>query len=59
VEDDGRHSGGHSYFPFRENFVTTLLYCSGKVAKRRRIETVVLKAYVDHSTGYKMEGTKV
>jgi Fic family protein len=50
------HTGGNSYFPFIENFVTTLLYCykeldkrfavvnSGKVTKRSRIEATVLNS---------------
>jgi Fic family protein len=50
------HSGGNSYFPFVENFVTTLLCCykeldkrfavvnSGKVTKRSRIEATVLNS---------------
>jgi Fic family protein len=50
------HSGDNSYFPFIENFVTTLLYCykeidkrfavvnSGKVTKRGRIEATVLNS---------------
>jgi Fic family protein len=53
---DGWHSGGNSYFPFIENFVTTLLLCykeidkrfavvnSGKVSKRGRIEATVLNS---------------
>jgi Fic family protein len=51
---DGWHTGENSYFPFIENFVTTLLMCykeldkrfsvvnSGKVSKRERIEATVL-----------------
>jgi Fic family protein len=53
---DGWHTGGNSYFPFIENFVTTLLMCykeldkrfavvnSGNVSKRERIEATVLNS---------------
>ena len=51
---DGWHENKNSYFPFMENFVTTLLFCykeldkrfavvgSTKVTKRKRIEATVL-----------------
>ncbi|MDR3289113.1 MAG: Fic family protein [Peptococcaceae bacterium] len=51
---DGWHTGENSYFPFIENFITTLLMCykeldkrfsavnSGKLSKRARIEATVL-----------------
>jgi Fic family protein len=50
------HDGGNSYFPFIENFITTLLYCykeldkrfavinAKKVTKRQRVETTVLNS---------------
>jgi len=50
------HEGKNSYFPFIENFITTLLYCykeldkrfavvnSGKITKRARIEATVLNS---------------
>ncbi|MDR3120275.1 MAG: Fic family protein, partial [Clostridiales bacterium] len=53
---DGWHTGANSYFPFIENFVTTLLMCykeldkrfavvnSGRVSKRERIEATVLNS---------------
>ncbi|MDR0445765.1 MAG: Fic family protein [Oscillospiraceae bacterium] len=53
---DGWHTGGNSYFPFIEGFVTTLLMCykeldkrfavvnNGKVGKRERIEATVLNS---------------
>jgi Fic family protein len=53
---DGWRTGGNSYFPFIENFITTLLMCykeldkrfaavnSGKVGKRERIEATVLNS---------------
>ncbi|MDR0381066.1 MAG: Fic family protein [Oscillospiraceae bacterium] len=53
---NGWHTGENSYFPFIENFVTTLLLCykeldkrfaavnSGKVTKRARIEATVLNS---------------
>jgi Fic family protein len=56
VSSDGWHTGGNSYFPFIENFITTLLHCykeldkrfavvnSRKVTKRRRIEETVLNS---------------
>jgi Fic family protein len=52
----GWHSGENSYFPFIENFMTTLLMCykeldkrfavvnSGRVSKRQRIEATVLNS---------------
>jgi Fic family protein len=52
----GWHTGGNSYFPFIENFMTTLLFCykeidkrfavvnSKKVTKRQRIEATVLNS---------------
>ena len=52
----GWHEGQNSYFPFIENFITTLLFCykeldkrfamvnSKKVTKRRRIEATVLNS---------------
>jgi len=52
----GWHNGMNSYFPFIENFVTTLLFCykeldkrfavvnSKKVTKRQRIESTVLNS---------------
>ena len=52
----GWHEGQNSYFPFIENFVTTLLFCykeldkrfavvnSKKVTKRQRIEATVLNS---------------
>jgi Fic family protein len=58
----GWHKGQNSYFPFMENFVTTLLFCyveldkrftagSKKVTKRQRIENVVLDSTVPISKG--------
>jgi Fic family protein len=59
---DGWHTGGNSYFPFIENFVTTLLMCykeldkrfavvnSGKVSKRERIKATVLNSLLPIST---------
>jgi Fic family protein len=53
---DSWHTGGNSYFPFIENFITTLLMCykeldkrfsivnSGKISKRERIEATVLNS---------------
>jgi len=50
------HEGKNSYFPFIENFITTLLFCykeldkrfavvnSGKVTKRSRVEATVLNS---------------
>jgi Fic family protein len=50
------HEGRNSYFPFIENFITTLLYCykeldtgfavvnSKKITKRKRIEATVLNS---------------
>lgn len=52
----GWHDGQNNYFPFMENFITTLLYCykeldkrfavvnSKKVTKRQRIEATVLNS---------------
>ena len=53
---DNWHSGQNSYFPFIENFITTLLYCykeldkrfgivnAKKVTKRQRVEATVLNS---------------
>ena len=53
---DGWHTGENSYFPFIENFMTTLLFCykeldkrfavvnSKKITKRARIEATVLNS---------------
>ena len=52
----GWHERQNSYFPFIENFITTLLYCykeldkrfsvvnSKKVTKRQRIEAIVINS---------------
>jgi len=54
----GWHSGENSYFPFIENFMTTLLFCykeldrrfavvsSKKITKRQRIEATVLNSHL-------------
>jgi predicted HTH transcriptional regulator len=53
---DGWHDNRNSYFPFIENFVTTLLFCykeldkrfavvnAKKVTKQRRVEATVLNS---------------
>jgi len=56
LSSDGWHENTNSYFPFIENFVTTLLYCykeldkrfavvnAKKVNKRERVEATVLNS---------------
>ena len=56
VSSDGWHDNDNSYFPFIENFITTLLFCykeldkrfavvnAKKVTKRRRVEATVLNS---------------
>ena len=56
LSSDGWHDGTNSYFPFIENFVTTLLYCykeldkrfavvnAKKVSKKERVEATVLNS---------------
>jgi Fic family protein len=56
LSSDGWHDCENSYFPFIENFITTLLYCykeldkrfaiinAKKVGKRERVETTVLNS---------------
>ncbi|MCL2047028.1 MAG: Fic family protein [Oscillospiraceae bacterium] len=56
LSSEGWHDGTNSYFPFMENFITTLLYCykeldkrfalvnEKKVSKRERIEATVLNS---------------
>jgi hypothetical protein len=56
ILDYGWHEGQNSYFPYIENFVTTLLFCykeldkrfavvnSNKTTKRERIEATVLNS---------------
>ncbi|MDR2615291.1 MAG: Fic family protein [Oscillospiraceae bacterium] len=56
LSSDGWHIGQNSYFPFIENFITTLLFCykeldkrfavvhAKKVTKRQRVETTVLNS---------------
>jgi Fic family protein len=56
LSSDGWHDGKNSYFPFIENFITTLLFCykeldkrfavvnAKKVTKRQRVEATVLNS---------------
>jgi len=56
LSSDGWHENTNSYFPFIENFVTTLLYCykeldkrfavvnAKKVSKKERVEATVLNS---------------
>jgi len=56
LSSEGWHNGTNSYFPFIENFVTTLLYCykeldkrfavvnAKKVSKKERVEATVLNS---------------
>jgi len=56
LSSDGWHDSKNSYFPFIENFITTLLYCykeldkrfavcnAKKVTKRERVEATVLNS---------------
>jgi Fic family protein len=56
LSSEGWHDNGNSYFPFTENFITTLLFCykeldkrfavvnAKKVTKRQRVEMTVLNS---------------
>ena len=56
LSSDGWHDGKNSYFPFIENFITTLMFCykeldkrfavvnAKKVTKRERVEATVLNS---------------
>ena len=56
LSSDGWHENNNTYFPFIDNFVTTLLYCykeldkrfavvhSKKVSKKARVEATVLNS---------------